>query len=621
MLTLEDKLRNLPEKPGVYIMKDSAKEIIYVGKAINLKNRVRSYFQSSKNQLPKVAAMVERIEDLEYIITDSELEALILECNLIKKHRPKYNVMMKDDKSYPYIKVTVNEAYPRLMVVREIKKDDARYFGPYTDVSAVYRTIELLKKLFPIRSCSKNIEKIMGKERACLNHHIGKCSAPCQGSVGQAAYREQIKSILLVLDGKQDELVKELEGKMHEAAENLDFERAAQLRDNINSLVKIGEKQKIITSAAVDQDVIAYATDQGEACVQVFFIRGGKLIGREHFLIEGMAYSDSNEILCSFVKQFYSENDVLIPREIVLQESVDELDILQQWLSGKRGGKVKLTVPQRGEKQKLVEMVSKNAEDTLKLFIEKQKTDMEKTLGACNELQEVLALPKTPYRLEAFDISNLQGVMNVGSMIVFERGKANAKHYRRFKIKTVEGANDYDSMREIVERRFQHGMKEREELETQGREPEMGKFSVFPDVVMIDGGVGQVNAAEAVLVQLGLNIPVCGMVKDSRHRTRGLYYKGQELQIPVNTNVFRMITHMQDEAHRFAIEYHKSLRSKSTVKSALDDIPGVGPARRKALLKHFGSLKNIKNATVEELAQVVGMNKKIAEEVYNFLNV
>lgn len=618
MLSLEDKLKNLPENPGVYIMKDRYDEIIYVGKAINLKNRVRSYFQSSKNQLPKVAAMVERIADLEYIITDSELEALILECNLIKKHRPKYNIMLKDDKHYPYIKITVNEDYPRLLTVRDIKKDGAKYFGPYTDAGAVNKTLELLKNLFPIRDCNKNIEKMIGKERPCLNYHIKKCIAPCQGGVSKEEYGELIESIVMVLDGKQEEVLKELEKKMHQAAENLDFEKAAEIRDNMNSIIKIGEKQKIISSAMVDQDAIAFALDQGESCVQIFFIRGGKLIGREHFLIEDTKLSDSKEILSSFIKQFYDEGTV-IPREIIMQEEIDEMNIIEQWLSDKRGSRVRIIVPKRGEKQKLIEMVSKNAEDTLRLLIEKQKTDEEKTLGACRELKDILHLDKVPMRIEAFDISNLQGVLNVGSMIVFEKGKSNIKNYRRFKIKTFDGPNDYESMREIMGRRFLHGIREREELKAQEKSFELGKFSVFPDLIMLDGGIGQVNAVKPVLEEMGIHIPVCGMVKDDKHRTRGLVYRGEEILIPIDANAFRLITNIQNEAHRFAISYHKSLRTKTTVKSVLDDIPGIGPARRKALLKQFGSLKNIRNATIEELSRVDGMNRRIAEVVYNFL--
>jgi len=619
MISLEDKLKNLPEKPGVYIMRDQYNEIIYIGKAINLKNRVRQYFQNSKNQHPKVAAMVERITDLEYIITDSELEALILECNLIKKHRPKYNVMLKDDKQYPYIKITIKEDYPRLLIVREIKKDGAKYFGPYTDVTAVNRTIDLLKGLFPIRYCSKNISRAIGKERPCLNYHIKKCIGPCRGNVSKEQYRELIDSIIMMLEGKQEEVLKELEDKMHQAAENLDFEKAAEIRDNMNSLIKIAEKQKVISSALIDQDIIAFALNESESCIQVFFVRGGKLIGREHFLIEDTKLSDSKEILSSFIKQYYG-SDALIPREIILQEEIDEINIIERWLSDKKGGRVKLVVPRRGEKQKLIEMVSRNAEDTLRLLIEKQKNDTEKTMGACRELKDILELNAMPARIEAFDISNIQGVLNVGSMIVFEQGKPNNRNYRRFRIKSVEGANDYESMREIIERRFVHGLKEREELEAEEKDFELGRFSVFPDMILLDGGVGQVNAVLPVLRELDINIPVCGMVKDDKHRTRGLIYNGREIELPKGSKAFRLISAIQEEAHRFAISYHKSLRSKATVKSALDDIPGIGPARRKALLKSFGSLKNIKKASLEELEKVQGMNRKVAEVVYNFFN-
>ena len=619
MISLEDKLKNLPEKPGVYIMRDEYNEIIYIGKAINLKNRVRQYFQNSKNQHPKVAAMVERITDLEYIITDSELEALILECNFIKKHRAKYNVMLKDDKQYPYIKITVKEDYPRLLIVREIKKDGAKYFGPYTDVTAVNRTIGLLKGLFPIRYCSKNISRAIGKERPCLNYHIKKCIGPCQGNVSKEQYRELIDSVIMMLEGKQEEVLKQLEDKMHQAADNLDFEKAAEIRDNMNSLIKIAEKQKVISSALIDQDIIAFALNESESCIQVFFVRGGKLIGREHFLIEDTKLSDSKEILSSFIKQYYG-SDALIPREIILQEEIDEINIIERWLSDKKGGRVKLVVPRRGEKQKLIEMVSRNAEDTLRLLIEKQKNDTEKTMGACRELKDILELNAVPVRIEAFDISNIQGVLNVGSMIVFEQGKPNNRNYRRFRIKSVEGANDYESMREIVERRFVHGLKEREELEAEGKDFELGRFSVFPDMILLDGGIGQVNAVLPVLRELDINIPVCGMVKDDKHRTRGLIYNGREIELPKASKAFRLISAIQEEAHRFAISYHKSLRSKTTVKSALDDIPGIGPARRKALLKSFGSLKNIKKASLEELEKVQGMNRKVAEVVYNFFN-
>ncbi len=620
ILSLEDKLKNLPENPGVYIMKDETNEIIYVGKAKNLKNRVKQYFQSSRGHSPKVVAMVEKIRDLEYIITDTELEALILECNLIKKHRPRYNILLKDDKQYPYIKVTVNETYPRIMITREIKRDRAKYFGPYTDLSAVNRTIEIINKLFPIRSCNKNIERIAGKERPCLNFHIHRCIAPCQGNISKEAYREIVKRIIMVLDGKQEELIEELHKKMQYAAENLNFEEAAELRDSIAAVRKIAERQKIISSSFIDQDAIAMARQDGEACMQVFFIRGGKLIGREHFLLDGGDLDNRGEVISSFIKQFYN-GDTFVPKEIILQQNIDDIEVLESWLSEKRGSKVKLTIPQKGEKQKLIEMVSKNAEDTIKLIMEKYKQDEEKTLGACKELADYIGLAEPPKRIEAFDISHLQGVENVGSMIVFENGRPKNKDYRRFKIKYVDGANDYESMREVVERRFVHGIKEREQLEAAGIDIEAGKFSIFPELILIDGGLGQINAVLPVLRRLGINIQVCGMVKDDKHRTRGLIYNENEISMPISSHAFRLITNIQDEAHRFAIFYHRSLRAKTAVKSQLDEIPGIGPARRQALLRTFGSLKNIKTASIEELSNVQGMNKKVAEMLYNYFNL
>ncbi len=620
ILSLEDKLKNLPENPGVYIMKDETNDIIYVGKAKNLKNRVKQYFQSSRGHSPKVVAMVEKIRDLEYIITDTELEALILECNLIKKHRPRYNILLKDDKQYPYIKVTVNETYPRIMITRQIKRDGAKYFGPYTDLSAVNRTIEIINKLFPIRSCNKNIERIAGKERPCLNFHIHRCIAPCQGNISKEEYREIVKRIIMVLDGKQEELIEELHKKMQYAAENLNFEEAAELRDSIAAVRKIAERQKIISSSFIDQDAIAMARQDGEACMQVFFIRGGKLIGREHFLLDGGDLDNRGEVISSFIKQFYN-GDTFVPKEIILHQNIDDIEVLESWLSEKRGSKVKLTIPQKGEKQKLIEMVSKNAEDTIKLIMEKYKQDEEKTLGACRELADYIGLVEPPKRIEAFDISHLQGVENVGSMIVFENGRPKNKDYRRFKIKYVDGANDYESMREVVERRFVHGMKEREQLEAAGIDIEAGKFSIFPELILIDGGLGQINAVLPVLRRLGINIQVCGMVKDDKHRTRGLIYNENEITMPISSHAFRLITNIQDEAHRFAIFYHRSLRAKTAVKSQLDEIPGIGPARRQALLRTFGSLKNIKTASIEELSNVQGMNKKAAEMLYNYFNL
>lgn len=620
MITLDEKLKRLPEKPGVYIMKDEYDEIIYVGKAINLKNRVRQYFQSSKSHTSKVIAMVQRICDFEYIITDSELEALILECNLIKKHRPRFNIMLKDDKHYPYIKVTMNEDYPRIFVTRDIKKDGARYFGPYTDSNAVHKTIELIKKLFQVRNCNKNISRIMGKERACLNYHIGRCLAPCQGNISIEVYKDMMKSICLFLDGKSDELIKSLYEKMSVASDNLDFEKAAEYRDQINAIEKVNEKQRMISSALLDQDVIAFAKDSDETCVQVFFIRGGKLIGREHFFLTGTDDANSNkDILTSFIKQFYTDSP-FIPREIILQEEIDEINIIESWLQSKKGTKVNIVIPKRGEKHKLIELVCKNAEETLKLFMDKSKNEYEKTVGAAKTLASILSIDNDLERIEAYDISNIKGVDSVGSMIVFESGKANTKQYRRFKIKSVEGQNDYESMREIVERRIIHGFEEMEKLKNEGKDIKEGKFSKFPDLFMIDGGLGHVNSVMPILQKHNLKIPVCGIVKDDRHRTRGLIYKGEEIIIKKDTNVFRLISAIQDEAHRFAITYHKSLRAKKTIESELDKIPSIGSTRKKALIMHFGSFDKIKKASIDELCKVQGISEKLAAIIFHYFN-
>lgn len=617
MLNLEEKLKNLPDKPGVYIMKNEQKQIIYVGKAINLKNRVRQYFQSSKNQLPKVYAMVENIKDFEYIITKNELEALILECNLIKKHRPRYNVMLKDDKHYPYIKITLEESFPRVIKVREIKKDKAKYFGPYTDGKAVNQTIELIQRIFPIRSCSKNIEKIAGKERPCLNAHIKRCIAPCTGKVSKEEYDNIIQSVCLFLEGKQQKLIIDLEEKMGKHAQNLEFEKAAEVRDQLEAVRKISEKQIIISSKLEDQDVIAYDIKSGLVCVQIFFIRLGKLIGRESFFLSDVGKSEGTEIVGSFIKQFYNKA-IFIPKNILVPIDLDEKEILEQWLSEKKGNKVNIVIPQRGDKHKLLQMVKNNAEESLRLEIDKLSKDQEKTSESFRGIAQSINLPEDIYRIEAFDISNIQGVDNVGSMIVFEEGKPAKKHYRRFRIKGFEGQDDYGSMKEIVERRFARGLLERKEIESKGEDFKTGKFSVFPDLIMIDGGLGQVNVVKSVLEQLGLVIPICGMVKDSKHRTRGLISNGEEIYMPMNSPAFKLIVKIQDEAHRFAITYHRSLRDKKIVKSVLDEIEGVGPARKKALLKHFNSIEHIKTASVDELIAVDGINKNVAENIYNY---
>lgn len=617
MLNLEEKLKNLPGKPGVYIMRNEQGQIIYVGKAINLKHRVRQYFQSSKNQLAKVNAMVENIKDFEYIITDSELEALILECNLIKKHRPRYNVMLKDDKHYPYIKVTLGESFPRVIKVREIKKDKAKYFGPYTDGKAVNQTIELIQRIFPIRSCSKNIEKIAGKERPCLNAHINRCIAPCTGKVSKEEYDNIVQSVCLFLEGKQQKLIIDLEEKMEKHAQNLEFEKAAEVRDQLEAVRKINEKQIIISSKLEDQDVIAYDMKSSLVCVEIFFIRLGKLIGRESFFLSDGGESEGPEIVGSFIKQFYNKA-IFVPKNILVPIGLDEKEILEQWLSEKKGSKVNIVMPHRGDKRKLLQMVQNNAEESLRLEIDKLNKDKERASESFREIAQYLNIPESIYRIEAFDISNIQGVDNVGSMIVFEEGKTEKKHYRRFKIKGFEGQDDYGSMKEIVERRFARGLLERKEIESKDGDFKTGKFSVFPDLIMIDGGLGQVNAVKSVLEQLELVIPICGMVKDNKHRTRGLIYNGEEIYIPMNSPAFKLIVKIQDEAHRFAITYHRSLRDKKVVKSVLDEIPGIGPARKKALLKHFNSIEHIKVASVDELLAVDGINKYVAENIYNF---
>ena len=619
MLNIEEKLKKLPDKPGVYIMKNENDRIIYVGKAINLKNRVRQYFQTSAAKSPKVQAMVENIKDFEYIITANELEALILECNLIKKHKPRYNVMLRDDKHYPYIKVTLNESYPRVLKVREIKKDGAKYYGPYTDTKAVNQIIKLISRIFPIRSCSKNIEKIAGKERPCLNAHINQCIAPCTGKVSKEEYDKLVDSVILFLEGKQQELISELEKKMQKHAENLEFEKAAELRDQIEAVKKINEKQVIISSKLEDQDVIAYAEAGELVCVQAFFVRGGKLIGRETFFLSDVGNSDGGEIISSFIKQFYNKA-LYVPKYILVSNEFEEMSLIEEWLGSKKGAKVTIVCPKRGDRRKLVEMARHNAEENLRLELEKVEREKKSSI-AVSELAGFLGIEdRAITRIEAFDISNIQGMDNVASMIVFENGKPAKKHYRRFRIKGIEGQDDYGSMREILFRRFTHGIEERKRIDEEDGDYTRGKFSQFPDLIMIDGGLGHVNAASQVLDELELSIPICGMVKDQRHRTRGIIYEGKEISIPSGSQAFKLVAAIQDEAHRFAIEYHRSLREKKLEKSVLDEIDGVGPKRKQALFKHFKSIEDIKKASVEELAQVIGMDKKTAENIYNFFN-
>ncbi len=618
MFDIEEELKKLPARPGVYIMHDDKDTIIYVGKAISLKNRVRQYFQKSRNLGIKKEQMVEQIARFEYIITDSELEALVLESNLIKEHRPKYNTMLKDDKNYPFIKVTVGEAFPRIMMARKMKKDKSRYFGPYTSGGAVKDVIELTRKLYHLRSCSRSLPKDIGKERPCLYYHIKQCNAPCQGYISQEDYKKQVEGLLDFLNGNHKEILKELRQKMLSASEKMDFEEAAQYRDLIQSVEKIGERQKITDQHKEDKDIIAAAMEGEDAVTQVFFVRDGKLIGRDHFYMKIAPGDDRKGVLSSFLKQFYAGTP-FIPKEIMLQEEVEDLELISQWLEKKKGQKVRIAVPKKGTKEKLVELAYQNAQMVLQRDRERIKREEGRTIGAVKEIAELLGL-KEVNRIEAFDISNISGFQSVGSMVVYEKGKPKKSDYRKFRIKWVKGPNDYASMEEVLTRRFVHGLDEQEERKTENLEDAYGSFTRFPDLLMMDGGRGQVNIALEVLQKLNLNIPVCGMVKDDHHRTRGLYYNNVEIPISRDSEGFKLITRIQDEAHRFAIEYHRSLRSKGQVHSVLDDIPGIGPARRKALMKHFKGLEGIRDASREELAAVDSMNEKSAAEVYEFFH-
>ena len=599
-------------------MHDDKDAIIYVGKAISLKNRVRQYFQKSRNLGIKKEQMVEQIARFEYIITDSELEALVLESNLIKEHRPKYNTMLKDDKNYPFIKVTVGEAFPRIMMARKMKKDKSRYFGPYTSGGAVKDVIELTRKLYHLRSCSRSLPKDIGKERPCLYYHIKQCNAPCQGYISQEDYKKQVEGLLDFLNGNHKEILKELRQKMLSASEKMDFEEAAQYRDLIQSVEKIGERQKITDQHKEDKDIIAAAMEGEDAVTQVFFVRDGKLIGRDHFYMKIAPGDDRKGVLSSFLKQFYAGTP-FIPKEIMLQEEVEDLELISQWLEKKKGQKVRIAVPKKGTKEKLVELAYQNAQMVLQRDRERIKREEGRTIGAVKEIAELLGL-KEVNRIEAFDISNISGFQSVGSMVVYEKGKPKKSDYRKFRIKWVKGPNDYASMEEVLTRRFVHGLDEQEERKTENLEDAYGSFTRFPDLLMMDGGRGQVNIALEVLQKLNLNIPVCGMVKDDHHRTRGRYYNNVEIPISRDSEGFKLITRIQDEAHRFAIEYHRSLRSKGQVHSVLDDIPGIGPARRKALMKHFKGLEGIRDASREELAAVDSMNEKSAAEVYEFFH-
>ncbi len=618
MFIIEEELKKLPAKPGVYIMRDKKDAIIYVGKAIILKNRVRQYFQNSRNHTEKIKQMVEHIDHFEYIITDSELEALVLECNLIKEHMPKYNTMLKDDKTYPYIRVSINEAFPRVSIAREIKKDKAKYFGPYTSVLAVKDTLELLRKIYKIRTCNRVLPKDIGKERPCLYHHMGQCDAPCQGYISQQEYRKNIDEVIEFLNGNYSRVVKVLEEKMAEASRELEFEKAAQYRDLIGSVKQIANRQKITNTDQVDRDIIAFARNKDEAVVQTFFIRSGKLIGRDHFHLSGVEDVPEGEVMSSFIKQFYAGTPY-IPKEIFLGVKAEEEELLTEWLTAKRGQKVYLKVPQKGDKEKLVELAHKNAELVLNQDLEKIKREEAKTTGALKELAHMLDMPILE-RIESFDISNTSGFESVGSMVVFEKGKSKKADYRKFKIRTVQGPDDYASMYEVLTRRFTHGQREQAQYREKQLDEALGSFTRYPDLILMDGGKGQVGIALRVLEELKMNIAVCGMVKDDNHRTRGLYYNNKELPIDKSGELFRLITRIQDETHRFAIEYHRSLRQKKQVHSILDDISGIGPTRRRALMKHFQSLEAIQAAEVEEIMKVPSMNRQSAEEVYQFFH-
>lgn len=618
MFDIQEELKKLPDKPGVYIMHGKSDEIIYVGKAIILRNRVRSYFRESTVKSPKIQKMVTQITRFEYIVTDSELEALVLENNLIKEHNPKYNTMLKDDKTYPYIKVTLGEEYPRVMFSREMKKDKSRYFGPYTSMGAVKDVVELINKLYGLRTCRKNLPRDFGKDRPCLLYHMKQCMAPCTGKVPKDEYRQQVQRALDFLNGEYTAELKRLKEKMTEASDNLEFEEAIRYRDLYASVKRISERQKITDSDGEDKDIIAMAKDEEDAIVQVFFVRGGKLIGREHFYMTNVSECKNAEILSDFVKQYYSGTP-FIPRELLLQEDIEDKEAIENYVSMKRGGKVKISIPKKGKKEKLVELAAENAALVLSKDREKIKREEGRTIGAVKEIGKWLELPNI-VRMEAFDISNTNGFENVGSMVVYEKGKPKRSDYRKFKVRTVAGPDDYACMHEVLTRRFLHGIEESKELEDKKMQAEFGSFTKFPDLILMDGGRGQVNIALQVLEELKLNIPVCGMVKDDNHRTRGLYYNNVEIPIDTNSEGFKLITRIQDEAHRFAIEYHRSLRSKKQVDSVLDKIPGVGPARRKALMRHFKSIDEIKNATAEMLCEIPEIPQSAAEEIYAFFH-
>ena len=616
MFQIEEELKKLPGQPGVYIMHDAKDAIIYVGKAISLKNRVRQYFQSSRDKTAKIKQMVSKIARFEYIVTDSELEALVLECNLIKEHRPRYNTMLKDDKTYPYIKVTASEEYPRILFSRQMKKDKNKYFGPFTSAGAVKDTIELIRKIYRIRACSRKLPQDMGKDRPCLYYHIHQCDAPCQGYISQADYQKSVKQAVWFLNGQYEPVMKYLEEKMRTASETMEFEKAIEYRDLLDSVRKVAQKQKITSQSMEDRDIIAMAKDERDAVVQVFFVRDGKLIGREHFHMNLTGSESKAEILNSFAKQFYAGTP-FVPHEIWVQEELEDAEVIASFLTARRGQKVRFVVPKMGEKERLVELAEKNAKMVLSQDKEKIKREELRTIGAMNQIGSWIGLSGIK-RVEAYDISNISGFESVGSMIVYENGRPKRNDYRKFRIRTVQGPNDYASMREVLLRRFSHGLEETKKMQAEGGDLAMGSFTRFPDLLMMDGGRGQVNIALEVLRELQLEIPVCGMVKDDNHRTRGLYYQNVEIPIDRHSEGFQLITRIQDEAHRFAIEYHRSLRGKEQVRSVLDDIKGIGPARRKSLMRTFKTIEAVREASVEELEAAPQMNRAAAEAVYIF---
>jgi len=615
---IKQQLSSLPSKPGVYLMFNSANKVIYVGKAMSLKNRVRQYFHASGNRTPKVNAMISHIFRFEYIVTDTEIEALILECNLIKKHDPKYNILLRDDKTYPYIKVTINEEYPRVMKTRQVLKDKAKYFGPYTVLDKINEVLGIIKEAYPIRDCSKNIARMLArKERPCLNYHIGKCMGPCKSYKAKKEYLEMIDEIIMLLSGKNQELIKQIEAKMKESATKLNYELAAKCRDQLIALDRIKEKQKINSDKLVNQDYVAIASDGSLACVQIFFVRDGKLIHREHFTLTDEYVNERKNTISAFIKQYYNAT-FDIPKEIFIEEPIEEQEIIDSWLSDKRGNKVKVSIPIKGDKKKMLDLVRKNADIMLSnLLLEKEK-ESEESRTFSEELGELLGIKEHIYRVEGFDISNISGVESVGSMVVFENGDAVRKDYRRFKIKTIEGANDYGSIEEIIFRRFKRGLEETKEIVNGNIQLSKSKFSVFPDIIMIDGGKGQVTSVEKTLNMLGLNIPVCGMVKDNKHTLRGLYFDKIEHKLPTHTAIYRFVAYVQDEAHRFALNYHKSLRNKSMLASTLREIPFIGEKKSRILMKHFLDITKIKTASVEDLLIVDGISRQDANRIYSF---